>query len=73
MIDHDAAEFLELLPDFGEPAPQAGPMFTYSTPEMPWFRRTLMRRLGGVTGDCLGFGVYIGQILILLAACATLP
>jgi adenosylcobinamide-GDP ribazoletransferase len=38
-----------------------------------WFRRFLIRHLGGVTGDCLGFGVYAGQILILLAATATIP
>ncbi len=38
-----------------------------------WFRRYLLRHLGGVTGDCLGFGVYVGQILILLATTATLP
>jgi len=38
-----------------------------------WFRPFLMRHLGGVTGDCLGFGVYVGQILILLAATATVP
>jgi adenosylcobinamide-GDP ribazoletransferase len=38
-----------------------------------WFRRFLLRHLGGVTGDCLGFGVYAGQILILLAANTTLP
>lgn len=38
-----------------------------------WFRRFLMRHLGGVTGDCLGFGVYVGQLLILLAAVSTLP
>lgn len=38
-----------------------------------WFRRILMRHLGGVTGDCLGFGVYVGQLLILLAAVSTLP
>lgn len=38
-----------------------------------WFRRFLLQHLGGVTGDCLGFGVYVGQILILLAANATLP
>lgn len=38
-----------------------------------WFRRFLLRHLGGVTGDCLGFGVYVGQILILLAATATVP
>lgn len=37
-----------------------------------WFRRYLMLHLGGVTGDCLGFGVYLGQILILLAATAAL-
>jgi adenosylcobinamide-GDP ribazoletransferase len=38
-----------------------------------WFRQFLMRHLGGVTGDCLGFGVYVGQILLLLAATASLP
>lgn len=38
-----------------------------------WLRRFLMRHLGGVTGDCLGFGVYVGQLLILLAAVSTLP
>ena len=37
------------------------------------FRRFLLRHLGGVTGDCLGFAVYVGQILILLAATAQLP
>lgn len=36
-----------------------------------WFRGHLLRHLGGVTGDCLGFGVYVGQLLILLAAAAT--
>jgi adenosylcobinamide-GDP ribazoletransferase len=35
-----------------------------------WFRRFLLRHLGGVTGDCLGFAVYAGQIFILLAAVA---
>ncbi len=38
-----------------------------------WFRHFLLRHLGGVTGDCLGFGVYVGQLLMLLAANATLP
>lgn len=38
-----------------------------------WFRRFLIRHLGGVTGDCLGFAVYVGQVLILLAAVSTLP
>lgn len=36
-----------------------------------WFRRSLLDHLGGVTGDCLGFGVYVGQLLILLSATAT--
>jgi adenosylcobinamide-GDP ribazoletransferase len=35
-----------------------------------WFRHTLLRHLGGVTGDCLGFGVYVGQLIVLLAASA---
>jgi adenosylcobinamide-GDP ribazoletransferase len=35
-----------------------------------WFHRFLLRHLGGVTGDCLGFAVYLGQILMLLAATA---
>lgn len=38
-----------------------------------WFRRFLLRHLGGVTGDCLGFAVYVGQILILMAATVQLP
>ena len=32
-----------------------------------WVRRYLMRRLGGVTGDCLGFSAYAGMILTTLA------
>lgn len=35
-----------------------------------WFRALLLRRIGGSTGDCLGFGVYVGQLLVLLAATA---
>lgn len=38
-----------------------------------WFCRFLMRHLGGVTGDCLGFSVYAGQLLVLLAATAQWP
>ncbi|WP_221793922.1 adenosylcobinamide-GDP ribazoletransferase [Aquisediminimonas sediminicola] len=34
---------------------------------MWWFRRALLLHLGGVTGDCLGFAVYAGQLAILLA------
>jgi adenosylcobinamide-GDP ribazoletransferase len=32
-----------------------------------WFRAYLLRRLGGVTGDCLGFSAYAGMILTTLA------
>lgn len=35
-----------------------------------WFRALLIRRIGGSTGDCLGFSAYAGQVLLLLAACA---
>ncbi|WP_419815715.1 adenosylcobinamide-GDP ribazoletransferase [Glacieibacterium sp.] len=35
-----------------------------------WFRRLLLRRIGGSTGDCLGFAAYVGQLLLLLAAAA---
>ena len=34
------------------------------------FRRRLLDRIGGSTGDCLGFAVYAGQLLFLLAATA---
>lgn len=32
--------------------------------------RYVRRRLGGTTGDCLGFACYLGQVLVLLAAVA---
>lgn len=35
-----------------------------------WFRALLLRRLGGSTGDCLGFAAYAGQLILLLAATA---
>lgn len=35
-----------------------------------WFRALLLRRLGGSTGDCLGFAAYAGQLIVLLAALA---
>jgi adenosylcobinamide-GDP ribazoletransferase len=35
-----------------------------------WYVR---RRLGGTTGDCLGFACYLGQLLFLLAAVARSP
>lgn len=37
---------------------------------LTWFRQLLMRHLGGVTGDCLGFAVYTGQLILLLCASA---
>lgn len=38
-----------------------------------WFRQSLMRHLGGVTGDCLGFAVYAGQLTLLLCVAAQWP
>lgn len=38
-----------------------------------WFRRFLLRHLGGVTGDCLGFSVYTGQLIMLLCVTAAWP
>ena len=35
-----------------------------------WFRGLLMHRIGGSTGDCLGFAAYAGQLLLLLAVVA---
>ncbi len=35
-----------------------------------WFRRLLLRRIGGSVGDSLGFAAYAGQLALLLAACA---
>jgi adenosylcobinamide-GDP ribazoletransferase len=35
-----------------------------------WFRALLLRRLGGVSGDCLGFFVYLSQLIWLLATLA---
>jgi adenosylcobinamide-GDP ribazoletransferase len=35
-----------------------------------WFVPYLRHRLGGVTGDCLGFVCYAGQLIVLLAASA---
>lgn len=33
-----------------------------------WYRRYLLRRIGGVTGDCLGFSAYVGLLVTTLAA-----
>ncbi len=35
-----------------------------------WYRTLLLRRVGGSTGDALGFAAYAGQLIILLAAAA---
>lgn len=35
-----------------------------------WFRALLIRKIGGSTGDCLGFAAYAGQLILLLAATA---
>jgi adenosylcobinamide-GDP ribazoletransferase len=37
---------------------------------LSWFVPYLKRRLGGITGDCLGFACYVGQLIVLLAATA---
>jgi adenosylcobinamide-GDP ribazoletransferase len=35
-----------------------------------WFHRLLVGRIGGATGDCLGFAAYAGQLILLLAVAA---
>lgn len=35
-----------------------------------WFKPLLTRRVGGTTGDCLGFAAYAAQLILLLAAAA---
>ncbi len=37
-----------------------------------WLRALLLRRIGGSTGDCLGFAAYAGQLIMLLAVAATI-
>ncbi len=34
---------------------------------LAWFRRLVLRRLGGSTGDCFGFAAYAGLVLTTLA------
>jgi adenosylcobinamide-GDP ribazoletransferase len=38
-----------------------------------WWAGYVRRRIGGTTGDCLGFACYLGQLLLLLAAVAGAP
>ncbi len=33
-----------------------------------WFRGLVLLKVGGSTGDCLGFAAYAGQLIVLLAA-----
>lgn len=40
---------------------------------MWWFFRFVRRHLGGVTGDCLGFSVYAGHLIVLLCMVAAWP
>lgn len=42
-------------------------------PFLIWLRSLLLHRLGGVTGDCLGFAVYVGQLILLLCVAARWP
>lgn len=37
---------------------------------LPWLRRFLLARIGGSTGDCLGFAAAMGQLALLLAVAA---
>jgi adenosylcobinamide-GDP ribazoletransferase len=37
-----------------------------------WFRGYLIRRIGGVTGDCLGFSAYVGMIVTTLVLVRTI-
>ncbi|MBC7816308.1 MAG: adenosylcobinamide-GDP ribazoletransferase [Planctomycetaceae bacterium] len=39
-------------------------------PTVFWFMRLVNRRLGGITGDCLGCIGYVSQVFVLLAAAA---
>ncbi len=59
-----------LLPfALGEPLRMAAAVLG-ATAFVFWFRAVLRRRIGGSTGDCLGFAAYAGQLLMLLAATA---
>jgi adenosylcobinamide-GDP ribazoletransferase len=38
-----------------------------------WFRALVLRKLGGITGDCLGCIGYLGQLAVLLGSIAEWP
>ena len=42
-----------------------------AAPFLWWIARFLRARIGGSTGDCLGFAAYMGQLSLLLAAAAS--
>jgi len=42
-----------------------------AVPFLWWIARFLRARIGGSTGDCLGFAVYMGQLSLLLASAAS--
>ena len=56
-----------LLP-FASAAPLAALVTLLAGGGILWFRALLLRRIGGSTGDCLGFTAYGAQLLLLLAA-----
>ena len=52
---------------------QAAFAATLLVPTVWWFLRLVQRRIGGITGDCLGSIAYVSQVLVLLAAAARWP
>lgn len=72
-----AAASLLLMPflwPLGQKAPlHLGVACLAVIPFLVWLRSLLLRRLGGVTGDCLGFAAYVGQLILLLAVAAAWP
>jgi adenosylcobinamide-GDP ribazoletransferase len=51
---------------------QALVAFALLAAAVSWLLRSIRRRLGGLTGDCLGCIGYVAQVLVLLAAAARL-
>ncbi len=44
--------------------------FAIAAAFVAWYRRLLLRKVGGSTGDCLGFAAYAGQLIVLLCVVA---
>jgi adenosylcobinamide-GDP ribazoletransferase len=38
-----------------------------------WYRGLVLKKLGGITGDCLGTVGYLGQLIVLLASIMEWP